>query len=439
MVFLIPPFQAPDEPNHFYRAQALSQGYLLARRESDRVGAPMRAAIPQWVNELFDDIAGHPETKQSLDRLRARRDASLDEHTVFVDFRNSALYSPVAYLPQAAGLALGRWYGLPLLNAYYLGRLLNLATAVALCYWTVTRLPFGRLTFVLIALCPMFLFEQASFSADALTYGLAAAFCGAVLERSADRGAPLRRRDVIELSWLGAAMALTKPPSAPLPLFVLLLLRRATGSPARRPWREVALIIGISWAAMLAWSLTVGGMYAIANPTPGIDPAAQRAWMQAHPIRFVEILWHTFRAGFAELCYSAVGVLGWLDTMLARRYITYFYVVLAVSGAIAEPRAAHPGKSERGLAALLALSTCVLIAMISYLTWTPVGAPLIAGLQGRYVLPLIVPWVVLLQWPPWAQSALGPRTRLAVAGACLIYAMFFLGHAFRVADRRYWL
>ena len=103
-----------------------------------------------------------------------------------------------------------------------------------------------------------------------------------------------------------------------------------------------------------------------------------------------------------------------------------------------DARGEHGLYGSRHLDAI-ALSTCVLIAMISYLTWTPVGAPLIAGLQGRYVLPLIVPWAVLLQWPRWAQSALGPRTRLAVAGACLIYAMFFLGHAFKVVARRYWL
>ena len=93
---------------------------------------------------------------------------------MFVDFRNSALYSPVVYVPQAVGLALGRLARMPLLDVYYLGRLLNLVASVALCYWTA-----------LIALCPMFLFEQASFSADSLTCALAAAFCGAVLRESA--------------------------------------------------------------------------------------------------------------------------------------------------------------------------------------------------------------------------------------------------------------
>lgn len=440
MVFLSPPFQAPDEPNHFFRAQALSEGYVLARRESDRVGAPMSGAIVAWVFSLYDGIAGHPEKKQSLDTLETRRDARRDDPSiVFVDFRNSALYSPVAYTPQAVGLKLGRLLRLPLLDAYYLGRLLNLITAVGLCYWAAVRLPYGQLTFVMIALCPMFVFEQASFSADALTYALAAAFCGAVLRQSSATGTPLGKKDVIELSVLGALMALTKPSSAPLPLFALLLLRRATGSPGRRPWREVALIIGISWAAMLGWSLTVSGMYVIANPAPGIDPAGQRAWIQAHPLRFTAILWHTFLTYWYSIVYSAVGVLGWLDTMLSATYVKYFYAFALVSGVVAEPRAARPGWAARGLAALLAISTYVLMSLISYLTWTPVGAPLIDGLQGRYFLPLIVALTVLLQWPSSVQTTIGRRARLALAIGCLLYVEFFLVHAFRVMYLRYWV
>ena len=143
---------------------------------------------------------------------------------MFVDFRNSALYSPVVYLPQAAGLALGRLLRMPLLDAYYLGRLLNLIAPALLCYWTALRLPYGQLTFVMLALCPMFLFEQASFSADALTYALSAAFCGAVLRESVRTDTPLGRRAVIVLALLGALMGLTKPSAAPLPLLALWLV-----------------------------------------------------------------------------------------------------------------------------------------------------------------------------------------------------------------------
>ena len=439
MAFLSPPFQAPDEPNHFFRAQALSEGYVVAQRQPGKVGAPMRTVIPHWALTLMGDIPGHPDKKQTLEAVKARRDARADDPSVmFVDFRNSALYSPVVYVPQAVGLGLGRLLRLPLLDAYYLGRLLNLMASVALCYWTAVRLPYGQLPFVMLALCPMFLFEQASFAVDSLTYALAAAFCGAVLRESVPTENALGRRTVIAIALLGLLMGLTKPSAAPLPLFALLLLRRTSGSPARRPWGAVMIIMGLSWASMLGWSLMMSGMYLIANPAPGIDPAGQRAWIEAHPLRFAEIVWRTLLVYWSPLLHSAVGVLGWLDTALAWRYVKLFYGALIVSGLVAGTRAAHAGWAERGLAALLAISTYLLMAVISYLTWTPVGAPLIDGWQGRYFLSLVVPFAVLLQWPAWIQDKIRARVQLVVSIACLVFVELFLIHAFRVMYLRFW-
>jgi uncharacterized membrane protein len=109
MAFLSPPFQAPDEPNHFFRAQALSESYVVAQHQLGKVGAPMRTVIPHWALTLMGDIPGHPDKKQTVDVLKARRDARPDDPSImFVDFRNSALYSPVVYVPQAVGLGLGR-------------------------------------------------------------------------------------------------------------------------------------------------------------------------------------------------------------------------------------------------------------------------------------------------------------------------------------------
>jgi len=78
------------------------------------------------------------------------------------------------------------------------------------------------------------------------------------------------------------------------------------------------------------------------------------------------------------------------------------------------------------------------MAVISYLTWTPVGAPLIDGWQGRYFLPLIVPVAVLLQWPAWIQRKISERVQRMVVIGCLVCIELFLIYAFRVMYGRYW-
>jgi uncharacterized membrane protein len=356
----------------------------------------------------------------------------------FPDFRNSALYSPIPYLPQALGLGLGRLLRLPLLDSYYLARLLNLLTCVALCYWACLRLPYGRLTFVLIALSPLFLFQQASLSADGLSYALASGFAASVLaaSRTARPAAPTTR-EVVALSVLGALALLCKPSSAPLPLLALVLLAGG-GSPIRRPWREVLIVSAISWAALLAWSLAVSGLYVPAHTGVPVSPAAQLAHVLAHPLEFVATLWRTLAMDSYVLPLTAVGVLGWLDTPLSAAYVTYFYGALIASGLVADSSFAHASGRERALAALVILSTYVLVALIMYLTWTAVGVSRIEGLMGRYFLHLAVLWAVLLQWPAWVQTRMDPRLRLSITTGCLLYSVFFVGHAFETMLRRYW-
>lgn len=439
MVFLSPPFQAPDEPNHFYRALTISEGRWMAIRQGNFAGAPLPVRTAEWVEALVGDIPFHPERKQILRVLLSRVDREGgDAGAMFAHFPNTSLYSPLLYLPQAMGLWVGRMLQLPLLYAYYLGRLLNLVATVALCGWACHRMPYGQATLVMIALSPMFVFQTASMSADALTYGLAVAFCAAILKASTDTRVGLRRREIFGLVFLGALVGLSKPSSAPLPLFALVLMIRPPVASTGRPWRTTAAIIGISWMTMLAWSLIARGLYVDANPSIRVEPDAQLALVLGHPARFLAVLWHTLAVRGEFMYLTAVGVLGWLDTPLDAAYINGFYCTLLVSGLVAEPARVPPGWRGRALAGVVVVASYALIVLIMYLTWTAVGASVVDNVQGRFFLPLAVLWVVLLQWPAVIQERLGPTGRLVLTGACVGYAVLLLGHACVVMVRRYW-
>ena len=92
-----------------------------------------------------------------------------------------ASYGPVGYLPQAAGIGLGRLVGAPPLTCFYLARLANLLAAIALLFFAIRLAPFGKQLFVLLALLPMTMFELASVSCDALTISGAMFFTALLL------------------------------------------------------------------------------------------------------------------------------------------------------------------------------------------------------------------------------------------------------------------
>lgn len=433
LAFVSPPFQSPDESNHFYRALDLSRGHVRATRQVGRVGAAVDSGTVAWVSALVADIPFHPENKQTLANLAANVDRpTRSAPPVFVEFPNTALYSPIPYVPQAIALALGRAAGLPLLGALYLARLMNLLVTTLVCYWAVRRLPYGRLPTMLAALSPMFLFEQASLSADGLTFALAFAFCAWVLDLGAS-GAPLGRAQLAGLSVVGALVCLTKPSSALLPLLVL-LLPTSTGA---RGARHAAIILGVSWAALLLWTLAVSGLYV--PHRPGIDPAAQLAYVASHPVRFAVTLWESFQVHWLGYVWSTVGVLGWLDTPLSFSHVEAFYWIVLFSGLVSLPPFAHPTWPARALAGAVIAGSYLLISLIMYLSWTEVGAPIVEGVQGRYFLALTVPWAVVLQWPAIVQRRLHPRLCLVLGGGALLYAVVFLAHALGVMAHRYWL
>ena len=96
-------------------------------------------------------------------------------------------YGWVGYLPQAAGIGLGRLVGASPLVCFYLARLANLFAAVALLFFAIRLAPFGKQLFVLIALLPMTMFELASVSCDALTISGAIFFTALSCGRPATR------------------------------------------------------------------------------------------------------------------------------------------------------------------------------------------------------------------------------------------------------------
>jgi uncharacterized membrane protein len=83
-----------------------------------------------------------------------------------------------------------------------------------------------------------------------------------------------------------------------------------------------------------------------------------------------------------------VGILGWIDTPLPRLvYYTYYPVLSAVVLGDNQPTVSMSLSSR--LTALVVFMISLLGILTSlYLTWNRLQAPIISGLQGRYLIPI---------------------------------------------------
>ena len=322
-VFIVPPLQVPDEGDHWFRAWALTDGQLTADREG-RLELPgaFANAVGFYTGAISDtrvlptSLVGLPGFTGYEDLFNG--DGSSSSVTVV---SRVGSYGPVGYLPQAAGIGLGRLVGASPLVCFYLARMANLLAAIALLFFAIRLAPFGKQLFVLIALLPMTMFELASVSCDALTISGAIFFIALVLWAASH---PTLRRGDVALVIVAAAILLNvKPGYGALVLLVLLLRPAQLGGLARYVafvGANVLVVLGVSAITYLATG-------AAARAQTAAGTGAQLAFVLGQPLGFAETLWSNLQNNLLTWTLQSIGVLGWFTVALPAAL--YVFILLA--------------------------------------------------------------------------------------------------------------
>jgi uncharacterized membrane protein len=101
----------------------------------------------------------YPATPAPISKTLSLATIPLDiSNRRFVPFPRSAFYSPLPYLPQMLGIAVGRSFGSGPLYLLYLGRLINCLAAVGLLGIAVDSMPVAEELVIVIGLLPMSLY-----------------------------------------------------------------------------------------------------------------------------------------------------------------------------------------------------------------------------------------------------------------------------------------
>jgi uncharacterized membrane protein len=406
--FLTPPFQVPDEVGHYWRANAIAHGELTSTKVDGRPGALIPTDARDLVATLWMELAGK-DLKFDRAKFQNARQLRPSREEVRVSF--PAFYTAVSYAPQATALFVCRAIGLRPLYAFYVGRVLNAAVGVLLIMLAMRLLPQAAWIFGSIGLTPMVLFLAGSFSADAVTTGLAFCTTAAALR-------PIKAAFPI----LAGFLSLAKPGYALIALLCAPRLRERR----ERLWIALAFVLvalGGWWAAAIARDA-----YYPPRPDLVTDARAQSAHVLREPLRFVQVAVTDYAQHATQYLDHLVGRLGWLDVGLPRivlvsYVILFLYVALSVSLRL--------GAMERTTIAIVLAVTLLVISLSQYLTWSPIGGSVIEGLQGRHLIP-IAPLALLMismSWLRWSRWAIVVVTISGNAIALYMVAMRYYGRS----------
>jgi len=409
---LIPPAEAPDENAQVLRADSLLHGDLVGTRTAIPMpgGVHLEALLHgdpglTRLMVMFRELP--PDARKLTGALREQMRAVGWGTAPDLYSAQTAPYPPVFYVPSALALLAAKWVGVPPLDALFAARIANALATVLVGGFALALARRGRLLILAMLCVPMSLWLAASVHPDApmlACVALAAALVGRWLAGERPLGGSVWVGAVL----LGCVIAL-KPSLFPMAGLLLLPLRRAgwasrAAIATRLGAATLALALGFAWAAYAQREAAIpfarGEPYAAGPLFPGpsgtmfrtTDAAAQLRVLAADPLRLVTLPLRTMRDEAGTKAREAIGVLGQLDLPLPGWMYRLWTIALAAAvlgDMLANQRRDGPRVPETLLIAAIGVACLFATYLALYLTWTPVGAERIEGVQGRYLLPLL--------------------------------------------------
>ncbi len=422
-LLVLPPLSAPDEISHFMGAYQLSSrmlgkdanavtGHVLVRPQD----IWLEDAENCWEYEASEDGYLQPTAETTADSaylgetltektyktirqqwilgqrylLAAREDMG---QSMILSPYPPVVTTPVAYIPQAFGICLARLFHWNAVMLAYMGRLGNLLFFVAMTFFAMRRLPFGKEVLFGVALLPMTLHLSASFSYDVMILGCMFYLTAVCLDLAYEKER-VRAADVAVIAALMAAAGPCKLIYGVLMGLCLLIPVEKFGG--WKPWALAAACVFLAWG--LSMTLINGQtIVSYATETENVVPWAQEegyslTLLLHRPLQAARMFYQTFLWQAEYYHMTMIGAyLGNLDTVLDVPYLVVaVFTVSLLCLAMKKPGERQVMSVGNRVWAAALCGLCGLAAMASMLiVWTPLSSQVISGVQGRYFLPFL--------------------------------------------------
>lgn len=356
-----------DEPNHFFRAYEISCGHMVSKH---------MGGIQLGGNYLPEGLAYFTDKSVQLDK---------DNLTAYY-FGNTALYAPVSYLPQAAGILLTRFFTDNVYTIFYGGRFGGALINFLLCIWALKKMPFAKELLFLIMVFPVSIQEMISMAADGFTLSLSLAFLAYVLSL-AYGNKKIEKRSIVLLTGMALCLSLCKIIYMVLVFLIFLIPKEKFVKKDKIRFIQAG-IIATAVVVNLSWLYISSGF--LLEFTPGVDSGAQVKYVITHPLDYYATIIRTVLNDFQ----------GWIQTMFGSNlgslniavssvmWITFLCMVFH------ETHRCTFGEvdikvSDIACFLMVVFAGGLLVCTSLYVQWTAYMGTMISGIQGRYFLPFL--------------------------------------------------
>ena len=376
MLFIIPPFQIPDEHTHFYNTYKFSKGIYTNPAE-------LPSSIVDFVDKTrFFEISKNYNNKFNLSDLKTISEFNISKYEKLKEIKigtTVAMYNPIVYLPQMIGILIALFCKLSVLHIFYIGRFFNFLICSLITYFGIKKSPKEiKNVFLIVGLLPLVIQETVSFSVDGLINAFSFLFVAYIFRLY------LKEEEMFNLKYgVIFFLGIFITSIAKIPYFLSILLLMGLPLKKFKTKKQYIFIIFIT----IVFTLWVYKFWSILGPeNPARNMDFQINYIKLNMLKYIETLYLTTRDFLSNYILDSIGLLG-IFYMLPNILI-YGYLIFIIFQVFSLEKIVKNFKFKSFILLYL-IGTYIILLTELYVAWTALGSKYVDGIQGRYFIPLI--------------------------------------------------
>lgn len=438
--FINPLFQSFDEPEHFYKIYAFSEGTMNFKKITSYTDGTLLFDEPKTftaqiipvsivriivenktLNPYFDENKTlHKPKKLKISEAIQQTRYHLDKHIQTIAVHVIPSYTIVSYLPHTITLAAIKHFNTPPAAMVYILRLCSLFLYTALMYAAIKITPVKKYLFLFLGLTPLSVYLSATINTDHLVIGLGFLLIAYTLKLKYDETINvIKPAQLAIFSVIMLLICICKFIYLPMLLLFFLIPQEKFQSPKQRLLYSAGIAAAcIVWiCAYISYNMHI---------FEGVFSYFCRDKLEAiqsiflSPVHYISTIFNTIKANSIEYTQRIFSDFGCSDTQMPAGLI-YSYAALVLFNAIFTDKQKQTfNLKEKLLFIFIIFSVLIITLTANYVTFTPSPEGLIEGFKGRYLIPVLPLFFMLFD-----NNKLKPL-KINLPVITMVYALFLI-------------
>jgi uncharacterized membrane protein len=390
-----PPAQSNDEDRHLFLTYSRSVGDILPVQQGDKVGYWLPENLVNIISSFQSiDFTKTKISKQKLDEIY--KTPLNPEKKIFYQHPNYSI-NPIPYIPSILGLIIGKSINDNPISLNYAARIGGLFFYLICIFVSIRIIPIHKITFMMIALSPMTLFQAGSVTYDTMCLSLSFLLIAIAVNYSLSIK-KIDTKSIIIFLVIALFHRFAKDGYFLIP-FILLIVPKSKFESSKLFYISIIFLILLIILPNFTWNLFIDSKHFTGSRPFQNDflfnLSMNLKYQLSHPLDLVFNIFMNIITHGKEWLWGVFARFGYSYSIPSKPLIFLHAIVLFTFALYDSNSKMTFTKKQRIIMAIIAGASSLLIMAGFFLIASPVGAQVIFGLQGRYFLPAF-PLVLLI-------------------------------------------